>query len=77
MSTAVSALFRRMPFFLIAGCLLEHDTINLGVAEHRRSWARNCPCQSFKASFDKANRAGEQSWSGPEADCARWIGWGR
>ena len=55
------------PFFLIAGpCVLEDDTLNLGIAERLASLADDLRVPVlFKASFDKANRSSTTSARGP------------
>jgi 2-dehydro-3-deoxyphosphooctonate aldolase (KDO 8-P synthase) len=55
------------PFFLIAGpCVLEHDSLNLRIAEHLARVADDLALPVvYKASFDKANRSGPTSPRGP------------
>lgn len=54
-------------FFLIAGpCVLEDDSLNLGIAEHLAGLAEALSLPViFKASFDKANRSSVGSPRGP------------
>lgn len=67
----VGRLFQRGgPFFLIAGpCVLEDDTLNLGIAETLAGLAGDLALPIlFKASFDKANRSQPTSPRGPGLD---------
>jgi 2-dehydro-3-deoxyphosphooctonate aldolase (KDO 8-P synthase) len=59
--------FPRDALFLIAGpCVVEHDALNLRVAEHLARLADRVPGGVlFKASFDKANRSNAGAARGP------------
>jgi 2-dehydro-3-deoxyphosphooctonate aldolase (KDO 8-P synthase) len=68
--TSAASLFGGGRFFLIAGpCMLEDDTLNLGIAESLAALgqALDLPIL-FKASFDKANRSREGAARGPGLD---------
>ena len=60
-------IFRDDALFLIAGpCVLEDDTLNLGVAEALAKLAGRIPGGVvYKASFDKANRSNPGAARGP------------
>jgi len=66
----VSTPFPDGRLFLIAGpCQLEHDDLNLRVAEHLARAAERVPGGIvFKASFDKANRSNPGATRGPGID---------
>jgi 2-dehydro-3-deoxyphosphooctonate aldolase (KDO 8-P synthase) len=67
----VNGLFRLgAPFFVIAGpCVLESDSLNLGIAESLARVADDLGVPLvFKASFDKANRSSPGSPRGPGLD---------
>jgi 2-dehydro-3-deoxyphosphooctonate aldolase (KDO 8-P synthase) len=66
----VSTPFPDGRLFLIAGpCQLEHDDLNLRVAEHLARVAERVPGGIvFKASFDKANRSNPGATRGPGID---------
>jgi 2-dehydro-3-deoxyphosphooctonate aldolase (KDO 8-P synthase) len=68
--SSAASLFGGGRFFLIAGpCMLEDDTLNLGIAESLAALgqALDLPIL-FKASFDKANRSREGAARGPGLD---------
>ena len=68
--TDVTTPFPDGRLFLIAGpCQLEHDDLNLRVAEHLARAAERVPGGIvFKASFDKANRSNAGATRGPGID---------
>ena len=63
-------VFPRDRLFLIAGpCVVEHDALNLRVAEHLARVAERIPGGIiYKASFDKANRSNVGAARGPGMD---------
>jgi len=63
----LASCFRGAAFFLIAGpCVLEHDDLNLRVADVLAQLARDTGLVVvFKASFDKANRSTAGARRGP------------
>jgi 2-dehydro-3-deoxyphosphooctonate aldolase (KDO 8-P synthase) len=67
---SAASLFGGGRFFLIAGpCMLEDDTLNLGIAESLAALGQALDLPIiFKASFDKANRSREGAARGPGLD---------